>query len=342
MARAPWEQGRPFDAKWQGGFQGGPTLGWNQIAGPNTVWKSGVGWVPQSAAEAPPAQPQTATAEQLFPQPQAGPQDPTAFAQSGGSLGQFQQPTNVAASTYDPSTGLPDLGAAGSPSDVGAGALAPLAGWQGFGVQEGDPTRPDTSWFQPDPALFPPGVAGQQPAAAGTTGAAAPTAGAGAPGGGGGGKGGTGGPGGIGGPAPGGGVVAGYPNVPGSPADIRQILAQLLQGGGQFGQTTPPAMPQIPDVLALSQAAIQNELQRQQTAAANEAAATGSYGSRDLAFNQAQIGRQAAEALGRVAPQTAQEQYQLNAQAQQLAAQQRLAYAALVSRLLGAGGGGLV
>ena len=70
---------------------------------------------------------------------------------------------------------------------------------------------------------------------------------------------------------------------------------------------------------------IQRELARQQQGQAEEAAATGAAGSRDLGYRQGVLGSQAAEAMGRVAPTWQAQQFQLATRQAELMAQKQIA-----------------
>jgi hypothetical protein len=102
---------------------------------------------------------------------------------------------------------------------------------------------------------------------------------------------------------------------------FRQYMAQLLgpTGGGNINVPTPP------DLFSNAQVAIQRELARQQQAQAEEAAATGAAGSRDLGYRQGLIGMNAAEAMGKIAPQYQAQQFQLAARQAELQAQKQIA-----------------
>ena len=98
-------------------------------------------------------------------------------------------------------------------------------------------------------------------------------------------------------------------------------MAQLL---GQSGSTSIN-VPTPPDLFSNAQVAIQRELARQQQGQAEEAAATGAAGSRDLGYRQGVLGSQAAEAMGRVAPTWQAQQFQLATRQAELMAQKQIA-----------------
>jgi hypothetical protein len=103
---------------------------------------------------------------------------------------------------------------------------------------------------------------------------------------------------------------------------FRQYMAQLLGnvgGGGNISVPTPP------DLFSNAQTAIQRELARQQQTQADEAAATGSAGSRDLGYRQGLLGMNAAEAMGKVAPTWQAQQFQLASRQAELQAQKQIA-----------------
>jgi len=117
---------------------------------------------------------------------------------------------------------------------------------------------------------------------------------------------------------------------------LRQLFTRLFGGtGGAI-----PQVPTPPNLFGFAEGAIEAGRARQQQELANEAAATGAAGSRDLAYRQGVVGSQALEALGRTAPTWQSQQFTLASQQAQSEYQRQQAEFATMLRAIAAMGGG--
>lgn len=252
---------------------------------------------------------------------------------------------NILATPYEKSRGFKDVmygGAGGGGAGGGEAAGDFGVGDTGFGFGDEFPREYTYGDFFQNtmPGLGPGNIYGNAPTGGG--GAPAGGGGGGAPAGGGGQKGGGGG---GGGPVEGGGRPTGNLVQGGKAGDpnslLNQVIQQLLsgflgqQGGGNVGAV------QVPNFLDAAMANAFRARQRQGLTMANEAAATGGAGSRDLGYRQSLLDEALLNTTAQQGAEQAWRQFVANLQAQSINQKQPLNMLQLLTALMKLSGGGL-